>query len=184
MDTQTSVRLAVGCYSQPIGHAPDAHGKGVQILELDLGSREARTAFEYGAIANPAFLQPHPTLPVLYVVSELWASAPGTVNSLRFTEGWTELVSRSELPTGGHIPSYVSVAGDFLLLSNYGDGSLCLVPAEPCWRPAGAGIDGPAQWQRSAARPSGRTSRPLPASPPVQRFSLRSLISAPTSSCG
>ena len=103
------IRVAVGCYSQPIGHAPDAHGKGVLILEIDLASGEATTTVEYAAIANPAFLQPHPTLPVLYVVSELWASAPGTVNSLRFTEGWAELVSRTELPTGGHIPSYVCV---------------------------------------------------------------------------
>jgi 6-phosphogluconolactonase len=124
VDNQTSLQLAVGCYSEVIGHAPNARGAGVQILEIDLSSAAATTAFQYEAIANPAFLQPHPTMPVLYVVSEVYGGRPGAVNALRFTAGWTELVSRTELLSQGVIPSYVSVAGDFLLLSNYGDGSL------------------------------------------------------------
>jgi len=124
VDNQTKVRVAVGCYSEPVGHAPTAHGRGVAIVDLDLVSREATTTFEYAAIANPAFLQPHPTLPVLYVLSEVWTGEPGSVTALRFGPGWTEPVTRTDLPSGGQVAAYVSVAGDCLVAANYGDGSL------------------------------------------------------------
>ena len=118
------LRVAVGCYTDPVPHAPTANGKGVQVLELDLAGASATTVFEYGTVSNPAFVQPHPTLPVLYVVSELWTGAKGTVSALRFSDDWSALLSRTELPSAGYMPSYACVAGDFLVLSNYGDGTL------------------------------------------------------------
>jgi 6-phosphogluconolactonase len=127
----TLLSLAVGSYSEPVPHAPSAHGKGVQVIGLDLAGGTATTLLEYGALPNPAFVQPHPTLPVLYVISEVWTGAPGTVSAMRFSDDWAELVSRTELPTGGFVPSYVSVAGDFLLLCNYGDGTLTSVRLGP-----------------------------------------------------
>lgn len=124
MDNPTPLRLAVGCYSEPVPHAPSAHGKGVELLEVDLAGGAARSTVDYDVVPNPAFLAPHPTLPVLYVLSEVWTGAPGTVSALRFTDDWAELLSRTELPSGGLVPSYVSVVGDFLALSNYGNGTL------------------------------------------------------------
>ena len=52
MDNQTAFRLAVGCYSEPVGHAPTAHGTGVAIVEIDLVSGEATNGRAMGRGEN------------------------------------------------------------------------------------------------------------------------------------
>lgn len=115
--------LCVGSYSEPVSHSRTAHGRELQILHVDLSTGGQQVRFQSQGLVNPAFVAVHPTLPVVYAVSESW-TAPGLVTSLRFTDDFARLAERRELPTGGQVPSYVSVVGDLLALSNYGDGSL------------------------------------------------------------
>lgn len=122
--------LCVGSYSEPVSHSRTAHGRELQILEVDLSTGEQVVRFQSEGLVNPAFVAVHPSLPVLYAVSESW-TAPGLVTSLRFDDDFTRLTDRRELPTGGHVPSYVSVVGEFLTLSNYGDGSVVVYRLGP-----------------------------------------------------
>jgi 6-phosphogluconolactonase len=115
--------VCVGCYSQPVPHALEAHGDGLQILDIELSTGLATPLLEYGSLANPAFVCAHPSLPVVYVLSEVW-TGPGTVCSLRLTPDRRTLLGRADLPSYGDMPAYASVVDSFLLVGNYGDGSL------------------------------------------------------------
>src|SRR4051794_37111061 len=117
------ILLCTGSYSEPVPHAPTAHGKGVQILELDPESGDAVTVLEFGDVVNPAFVAVHPSLPVLYLMSERWA-APGFVAAVRLSPDFRSVVSMTQLATGGDTPSYAAVVGGYLVQANYGDGSL------------------------------------------------------------
>ncbi|HEY8728616.1 MAG TPA: hypothetical protein VIL94_03465, partial [Acidothermaceae bacterium] len=54
--SSSGVLVFVGSYTQPLGHAPHAHGAGVTVLEVDVDSGVAQTLSEYGEIANPGYL--------------------------------------------------------------------------------------------------------------------------------
>jgi 6-phosphogluconolactonase len=119
------VLVFVGSYSQPVPHAPHATGAGLSILEVELATGGVRTRFEDRSIPNPAYLCVDATRRLVYAVSELWDGNEGLVSALEFDAEFRSVVSRTELPTGGPIPSYVSVVDRrYLLVSNYGDGSL------------------------------------------------------------
>jgi 6-phosphogluconolactonase len=123
MNGSARVRLLVGSYTNPVPHSPGAHGDGIQMLELDLSTGITTTSFECRAVPNPAFLTVHPTLPVVYAVSERWDVA-GAVHVLRLGPDGRSVQSHNEFPSGGMVPSYASVIDDFLLVSHYGDASL------------------------------------------------------------
>ena len=119
------VLVFVGSYSQPVPHAPAAKGAGLSIFEVDLATGRARTRFEDGSIRNPAYLCVDGARRLVYAVSELHDGSEGVVTALEFDDQYASVLSRSELPTGGQIPSYVSIVDrQYLLVSNYGDGSL------------------------------------------------------------
>src|SRR3954469_12854811 len=117
------VRILVGSYTVAVPHSPAAHGDGIQLVDLDALTGKVSTVFASRNVPNPAYLCVHPRLPVVYAVSELWGTV-GAVHMLEFSPDFRTLVAQSEVPAGGTIPSYVSVAGDVLLVSTYGDGHL------------------------------------------------------------
>jgi 6-phosphogluconolactonase len=98
---------------------------------------------------NPAFLAFHPTLPVLYAVSET-AGADGkpTGGILSFTidEPSGTLTKKNEQPSGGAGPCHVSVdrAGTVVLAANYGGGSVICLGLDPegSLRPVVSGTPG------------------------------------------
>ena len=117
--------MFVGSYSQPVPHAPAAKGAGLSIFEVDLATGRVRTRFEDGSIRNPAYLCVDGARRLVYAVSELHDGSEGVVTALEFDADYASVVSRTSLPTGGQIPSYVSIVDrQYLLVSNYGDGSL------------------------------------------------------------
>jgi 6-phosphogluconolactonase len=117
------ILVCTGSYSEPVPHAPTAHGKGLQFLEVDTATGDAVTVLEYDAVVNPAFVAVHPSMPVLYLMSESW-TAPGSVAAVRFSADFRSVESMTQLATGGDVPSYTAVIGSYLVQSNYGDGSL------------------------------------------------------------
>ncbi len=137
--------LGVGSYSDPVPHGPQAHGRGLEILDLDQDSGDAIVLFTSADLVNPGFFIRHPSLPVVYVGSESWTAA-GTVTSLRFSPDFRTLLATETLPSGGDLPCYLSVVGSLLLLANYGDGSLAVFRL---------GIDGDLLEQTSLLRLSG-----------------------------
>ena len=119
------VLLFVGSYSEPVPHAPDAHGAGLSIFEVESATGRVHTRFQDDSIRNPHYLHVDAPRRMVYAVSEIWDGNDGTVTALQFDAGFESVVSRSELSTGGGIPSYVSVVDDTVaLVSNYGPGTI------------------------------------------------------------
>jgi 6-phosphogluconolactonase len=119
------VLLFVGSYNEPVPHALDAHGAGLSIFEVELATGRVRTRFEDHAIRNPHYLCVDARRHMVYAVSEIWANTDGTITAFQFDPNFESVVSRSELPTGGSVASYVSVVDDTVaLVSNYGPGTL------------------------------------------------------------
>ncbi|MBF8191366.1 lactonase family protein [Nonomuraea sp. K274] len=73
-------------------------------------------------VAAPSFLAAHPSLPVLYAVSEL---EPGRVSAFQAGE---DLAPLDERPSEGDSPCHVAVdpTGALLAVANYGDGTAAL----------------------------------------------------------
>ncbi len=116
--------VAVGSYTEQVGHAPGACGAGLTVLDVDPAAGTANARSCYSQIRNPAYLCAHPTRPVLYVVSEIYDGA-GAVSSVEFTPDFSQVVRRTQLPSGGTVPSYVSLYGEHtLLIANYGDDAI------------------------------------------------------------
>jgi 6-phosphogluconolactonase len=116
--------VVVGSYSQAVPHAPDAHGAGLTVYDIDLTSGTSRIRFQDGAIANPAYLCIDQRNRIAYVLSEVADGSEGTVTALQFDRNYESVVRRSELRTGGTTPAYVSIVDGFALVANYGSGSL------------------------------------------------------------
>ncbi|MFI6596908.1 lactonase family protein [Nonomuraea sp. NPDC050536] len=85
-------------------------GYGPGILTVDEGLTPVPT---------PTFLAAHPTLPILYAVTELGEAA---ITAFSAEDGLTLLESRS---TEGTMPCHVAVhpSGELLAVANYGDGT-------------------------------------------------------------
>ncbi len=110
---------------------------------------------EFTGIANPSFLTKHPTLDVLYAVSETGATsdgAPGSVHALRVERvaGEVRFTPQGSHPTGGDHPCHAAVHpdGHTLVVVNYGGGTVTAYPlsadgsitaAEPSFEHAGSG---------------------------------------------
>ena len=128
--SSSHVLVFVGSYTQALGHAPQAHGDGVTVLDVDVDSGIAHVLAQAQGIANPGYVCVDAARHVVYTVSEL--GTEGTLNALRFDEGFRILLDRSFAGTGGTVASYVSLVGtDFVLASNYGDGSLASFRLRP-----------------------------------------------------
>jgi 6-phosphogluconolactonase len=118
------IRAVVGSYSSAVGHAPNAHGAGLTVLDIDLATGVSRILFEDGTIPNPAYLCVDQRSRVVYALSEVWDAPEGLITALRFDRDYESVLKRSELPTGGTSPAYVSIVDGFALVVNYLSGSL------------------------------------------------------------
>jgi len=106
--------------------------EGVYVSRFDTATGTLTKPVLAGAAKNPSFLAMHPTLPVVYAVSEI-AGADGkpTGGILSFTidERTGMLTKKNEQPSGGPGPCHVSVdrTGKVVLAANYSGGSvICL----------------------------------------------------------
>jgi len=83
-------------------------------------------------VSNPSFLAVHPTLPVLYCVSEVTAAdgrPTGTLLAFAIDRTTGRLTLKNQQPSGGSGPCHLSVdpSGRTVMAANYGGGSvICL----------------------------------------------------------
>jgi len=137
-----------GCYT---GKPP--RGEGIYVSRYGEKSGELSPAELACSVTNPSFLALHPTLPVLYAVSEiadLDGKPTGGITSFVIDETTGHLSEQSVQPSGGKGPCHLSVdrTGSALLAANYGSGSaICLGLAadgslRPVTPPQGTGPGG------------------------------------------
>ena len=107
--------------------------KGFYVYRLDTSSG----ALEYVSVAtgidNPSFLDLHPHKPYLYAINEISESdgqSGGAITAFSIDEGTGELTRLNHQSTVGPGPCHLSVdaTGKFVLVANYGGGSVCMLP--------------------------------------------------------
>ena len=109
-----------------------AKSEGIYVSRFDSVTGKLTAPVLAAAAKNPSFLAVHPTLPVMYAVSEV-ANADGkptgAVISLAIDEATGTLAAKNHQSSGGGGPCHVSVdrTGQVALAANYGGGSvICL----------------------------------------------------------
>jgi 6-phosphogluconolactonase len=121
-------RLAyVGTYTN------DGRSEGIYLLRMQSDSGALRLVGAVAATANPSFLAPTPDGRVLYAVSEVaeFEGTPsGAVSAFARDSATGGLVLLDRVPSGGGAPCYAALdrTGRFLLVANYGGGSVAVLP--------------------------------------------------------
>jgi 6-phosphogluconolactonase len=116
----------VGTYS----HAGGGRGAGIHTFEAGAGGR--LTPVRVTATRDPSFLTLGPTGERLYAVNEV-DGGEGGVSAFAVERGTGELTPLGEKPSLGTAPCHLSVhpSGRWLLLANYGSGSLVVYELRP-----------------------------------------------------
>ena len=109
-----------------------AKGEGIYVSRFDTATGRLSQPVLAATAKNPSFLALHPSLPVLYAVSEV-ADADGkpmgAVLAFDVDLASGRLTAKNHQPSGGKGPCHVSVdrSGRAVLAANYGGGSvICL----------------------------------------------------------
>lgn len=119
----------IGTYTQS---QPDQshRAQGIFVYRMDPleGTLTFLSAVESGA--NPSFLALHPSRRFLYSVNEL---SEGAVSAFAIHDGVGQLTPLNRQPTFGSAPCYLTCDpdGKWLLVANYGSGSLTVLPILP-----------------------------------------------------
>lgn len=115
-----AMQLVIGTYTR--GFASEG------IYRLDVGADGGEATLSLAAkLENPSWQVRHPRLPVLYSVVETRGeeNEGGAIVAFRVNDdGALSMVAR--VPSMGGDPCHLSVAGDFLLASNYDAGNLAV----------------------------------------------------------
>ncbi|OFE16001.1 hypothetical protein BA895_21100 [Humibacillus sp. DSM 29435] len=114
--------LLVGSYTPPLGS-----GSGITTFARDAVSGALQLRSEY-LLESPSYLAAHPSLPLVYAVSE---AEHGLVSTFEITPDG-RLVLRGQVSSGGAGPCHCAVTadGEHLLVSNYGDGTVAVLPVD------------------------------------------------------
>ena len=121
--------LYVGTYTE--GDQTD----GIYLVRMDRRSGKLENVGSVNAGPNPSFLAIHPNGRALYAVNELekYNGKPGgALSSFAIAHDTGALTKRSEQPSEGGAPCYVSVdrSGRVVLVANYFGGNLALLPIQ------------------------------------------------------
>ena len=109
-----------------------AKSAGIYVSRFDTATGKISVPELAAETKNPSFLALHPTLPVLYAVSEVAdadGKPTGAIISFAIDEQSGRLTKKNHQPCGGGGPCHLSVdrTGRVVLSANYGGGSvLCL----------------------------------------------------------
>lgn len=111
--------------SQPLDLFIGGYGKGVALAQLDLAKGQILPVQATGELKAASFVAPHPTLPIVYAVSEV---GEGAVVAFR-RDGADSLKEISRQSSGGNGPCQLSVHpnGKGLFVANYGDGRVSML---------------------------------------------------------
>jgi 6-phosphogluconolactonase len=109
-----------------------ANSEGIYVSRFDAATGKLTAPVLAAAVKNPSFLALHPTLPVMYAVSEVAdanGKPTGAVLSFAIDETSGALTLKNHQASGGKGPCHLSVdrTGRVVLAANYGGGSvMCL----------------------------------------------------------
>ena len=113
-----------------IGTYTRGDSEGIYVYNLDLSCGSLQYSSKIEGVDNPSFLAMDPRRRYLYAVNE---QAPdGRVSAFAIDPGSGGLSFLNQQPTGGSLPCYLVVdqSGKFVLLSNYGSGSVAVFAIE------------------------------------------------------
>ena len=126
-----------------------AGSEGIYVSRFDDVSGTLTPPVLAAKAKNPGFLAIHPSLPVIYAVSEVAdhdGKPTGGILSFTIDDRTGTLTKKTEQPSGGAGPCHVSVdrTGNAVLAANYGGGSVvCLgLDADGGLRPVATGSPG------------------------------------------
>lgn len=130
-NTQAQDKKSIGFF---IGGYTGAANKGIHYSRLDLDKGTLSPPELVAELQNPTFLAIHPTLDVLYSVSEVRRDGKReNAQVLAYKigpNGKLDLISG--LPAGGDGPCYIATdrAGKFAMVANYSSGSISVFPID------------------------------------------------------
>lgn len=128
---------------------PKTRSEGIYVARFDDATGAVSSPQLAAPAHSPSFLALHPSLPVLYAVSEVVTDAGkrgGAVQAFAIDAATGSLTTLNHQPSGGNGPCHVSVdaGGRVVLAANYGGGSaICLgLAADGSLKPVVAGEPG------------------------------------------
>lgn len=106
--------------------------QGIYQLELDNLTGALKPLGLAGVAMNPAFLAVHPGGRFLYAV-DIGSKVGGAVNAFAVISQTGKLTPLNQQPSGGTGPVHlvVDATGKYVLVANYGSGSVAALPIEP-----------------------------------------------------
>ncbi|MBO0798834.1 MAG: lactonase family protein [Blastocatellia bacterium] len=115
--------LYVGTYTS------GSKSEGIYLYRMNPASGELKPLAVAKGVANPSYLVIDARRKFLYSVNEL-NTGPGAVTAFAIDQHTGELKKLNQQPSEGTSPCYVSVdpSGKFVLVANYGSGSLASLP--------------------------------------------------------
>lgn len=120
------VRVYVGTYTVK-------GSKGIYAFEFNLRTAEVTNPRLVAETLHPSFLAIHPNAPFLYAVNEIWENGKeGTVSAFAIQpDGSLQFLNQQ--PSKGIGPCHLTVdkTGKFVLVANYGNGSVAVLPILP-----------------------------------------------------
>jgi 6-phosphogluconolactonase len=118
----------VGTYTGP------GKAEGISVFRMDETTGALSAVQTVTGVDNPSFLTLHPQQPYLYAVNETPENegSPG-VSAFAVDPGSGQLTPLNRQPSHGTSPCYVSVdpTGRYVLVANYGNGTLAVFPVQP-----------------------------------------------------
>lgn len=104
-------------------------GRGIHAMQVERGTGALRPLAVTEGIVNPSWLALTPNGRFLYALSEVEA---GSVTAFAVAGGG-KLDKLNTASSGGQIPAHLSIhpSGGFLLVANYGSGSVAVLPIRP-----------------------------------------------------
>ena len=126
--TNRPLLVYIGTYSGP-------RSKGIYLSRLDQATGKLSVPELAAEARNPTFLAVHPNLRTLYAVGEMsdfGGKKEGAVSSFSLDAKTGKLALLKQQPSGGGGPCHLSVvgAGRFVLVANYGTGSIAALPVQ------------------------------------------------------
>jgi 6-phosphogluconolactonase len=126
-----------------------AKSEGISVSRFETATGKLSAPVLAAAMTNPSFLALHPSLPVLYAVSEVAdtdGKPTGAIVAYAIDEQTGRLTKKNQQSSGGTGPCHLSVdrTGRVLLASNFGSGSvICLgLEADGSLKPVVEGTPG------------------------------------------
>ena len=118
-----------------IGTYTRGESEGIYVYRMDPSSGALEFSSKATGIENPSFLDIDPSRRFLYAVAEVGGSSGmpgGAVNAYSIAPRSGQLTHLNQQPTLGDEPCHLSVdhTGKYVLVANYGSGSVCVLPVE------------------------------------------------------